>query len=77
MFSNGGSVTVYNTIDRTTDDYNRILCCALFFAREGHTVVMTPKFDVPFKNPAYDIIYGSLKGTPYYGKCPDLRIDGV
>ena len=23
------------------------------------------------------MIYGSLKGTPYYGKCPDLSVDGV
>ena len=38
---------------------------------------MTPKLDVPYKNPAYDMIYGSLKGTPYYGKCPDLLVDGV
>ena len=22
----------------------------------------------------YDCVYGSLKGTPFYGKCPDLKI---
>ena len=32
---------------------------------------------VPYKNPAYDTIFGSLRGTPYYGKCPDLIVDGV
>lgn len=24
-----------------------------------------------------DMIYGTLKGTPYYGKCPDLLVDGI
>ena len=76
-YPNGGSLTVYNSIDRTTGDYHRIRCRAEFFARQGKVVVMTPKLDVPYKNPAYDMIYGSLKGTPYYGKCPDLLVDGV
>ena len=76
-YPNGGSLTVYNSIDRTTGDFHRIRCCAEFFARQGKTVVMTPKLDVPYKNPAYDMIYGSLKGTPYYGKCPDLLVNGV
>ena len=60
---------------RGTDDYQRILSCAKYFAKQGKTAVMTPKLDVPYKNPAYDKIYGSLKGTPYYGKCPDLMVD--
>ena len=34
---------------------------------------MSPKLDVPYENPAYDKIFGSLRGTPYYGKCPDLQ----
>ena len=76
-YPNGGTLTVYNSIDRSTGDYHRIRCCAEYFARQGKTVVMTPKLDVPYKNPAYDMIYGSLKGTPYYGKCPDLQVDGV
>jgi hypothetical protein len=76
-YDNGGSLTVYNSIDRTTGDFHRILLCAEFFARQGKAVVMPPKLDVPYKNPAYDLIYGSLRGTPYYGKCPDLQVDGV
>lgn len=38
---------------------------------------MPPKIDVPYKNPAYNMIYGSLQGTPYFGKCPDLSVDGL
>lgn len=76
-FENNGKILVYNEIDRTTADFQRILDCAVWFAQCGKTVVMTPKLDVPYKNPAYDIIYGSLKGTAYYGKCPDFMVDGV
>ena len=38
---------------------------------------MPPKLDVPYKNPAYEIIFGTLRRTPYYGKCPDLLVDEV
>lgn len=76
-YANGGRVVVYNEVDRSTADFRRILACAQFFARQGRVVVMPPKVDVPYKNPAYDKIYGTLKGTPYYGKCPDLCVDGV
>ena len=76
-YENNGKILVYNEIDRTTVDFQRILDCAVWFAQRGKTVVMTPKLDVPYKNPAYDIIYGSLKGTAYYRKCPDLMVDGV
>ena len=75
VFQNGGTLVVYNAIDRITEDFRRILSCAKFFAKQGRQVVMPPKLDVPYKNPAYDMIFGSLRGTPYYGKCPDLLID--
>ena len=75
-FPNGGRVEVYNAIDRTTEDFRRILSCAKHFAKQGKHVVMPPKLDVPYKNSAYDVIYGNLKGTAYYGKCPDLLVDG-
>ena len=67
---------IYNAIDRTTEDFRRILSCAKHFAQQGKDVVMPPKLDVPYKNPAYDVLFGSLKGTLYYGKCPDLLVDG-
>lgn len=76
-YPSGGKVVVYNSIDRNTDDYQRIFSCAGFFARQGKTAIITPKLDVPYKNPAYDQIYGSLKNTAYYGKCPDMQVDGI
>ena len=76
-FPNGERVVVYNAIDRTTGDFRRILSCAKFFAQQGKQVVMPPMLKVPYKNPVYDQIFGTLRGTPYYGKCPDLLVDGV
>lgn len=76
-FPNGGKVVVYNAIDRTTGDFHRILSCAKYFAQQGKQVVMPPKLNVTYKNSVYDTIFGTLRGTPYYGKCPDLLVDGV
>lgn len=73
-FANGGKIETYKIIDTTTDDYKRIVAVAVEFAKKGETVVITPKFDSPQNCPDYDTIYGSLKGTKYYGKCPDLKI---
>jgi len=73
-YKNGGKVEAYSIIDKTTDDYKRIEKAASKFAREGKVVVITPKFDSPQNCPDYDVIYGSLKGTEYYGKCPDFKV---
>lgn len=73
-YKNGGKVESYKIIDKTTEDYKRIEKVALEFAKNGKNVVITPKFDSPKNCPNYDTIYGSLKGTKYYGKCPDLKI---
>ena len=76
-FKNGGVVEAYTNIDKTTDDYRRIEKTAMSFAKEGKKVVITPKFDSPQNCPDYDAIYGSLKGTDYYGKCPDFKVGEI
>lgn len=50
---------------------------ATAFAEQGHKVVITPKFDGGKFCPDYDNIYGGLKGTKYYGKCPDFSVDDM
>lgn len=77
QFPNGGKVVVYNSIDRTANDFQRIVTCAVFFAKQGKQVALTPKFNSPLKSEQYREIYHSLAGTKYYGKCPDLYVDGV
>ena len=61
--------------EQISKDY---LCTVIdtFFAKQGKEIRLTPKkqWGKPFD---YDSIYGSLKGTKYYGKCPDLNIDGL
>ena len=77
MYPKGGSITVFKSIDKTTEDFKRILCCAVFFACQGRHVVITPKLNAPEKNYAYKLIYGNLQGTKFYGKCPDFSVDGI
>ena len=63
--------TCQNTI-RTIKNY----CLSLFFfAKQGKHVALTPKLT---RSPKFEYaqIYGSLIGTRYEGKCPDMLIDG-
>lgn len=76
-YENGGSLQYYPIIDTKTSDYMRIKASATAFAEQGHKVVITPKFDGGKFCPDYDNIYGGLKGTKYYGKCPDFSVDGM
>lgn len=75
-YDNGGRIDVYKTINDTTDDYKRIYAAADYFAKQGKKVTLLPKIDSPVNCYDYERIYEGLIGTKYYGKCPDLIIDG-
>ena len=70
---NNGHVHVSSLVSDKDSDYDKLMDVAKFFANEGREVFLTPKkrrgliFD-------YDYFYSSLKGTKYYGKCPDLKV---
>nr|DAG08246.1 MAG TPA: minor capsid component [Caudoviricetes sp.] len=68
-----GSIEISHLVNRNDSDFKRLLSVAKFFAAEGTTVSITPKMSRPPKF-EYDCVYGSLRGTRYYGKCPDLKI---
>lgn len=68
-----GTIEVSHLVDRKDSDFSRLMQVARHFAKDGASVVLTPKMTRPARF-EYDCVYGSLKGTPYYGKCPDLRI---
>jgi len=70
-----GSVSISHLVNPNDSDYPKLVQIAEFFARSGATVRLTPKMSRPPKFD-YDCIYGSLKDTKFYGKCPDLCIDG-
>jgi len=77
-YGNGGKIEVYQQIDQTTSDFKKLYACCEYFAKQGKKVLITPAFRVDtIGNPEYEAIYASLKGTPYWGKCPDFIVDGV
>lgn len=73
-FANGGEIKVMRGVDKKKTDYKAILTIARSFAEEGDKVeILAP---VHAKSKAYEAVYGSLKGTKFKNKCPDLRING-
>jgi hypothetical protein len=73
-FKNGGAYLEHEQVDRQSGDYKMIKRVGVEFARMGMVAKATPKLH--FKDPEYKAIYGSLIGTKYERKCPDLLIDG-
>jgi len=77
-YPSGGKIDVYRTVDREASDYGNVFACCEYFAMRGAHVVIYPSFQVEtVGNPVYEEIFASLKGTPYWGKCPDFTVDGV
>ncbi len=68
-----GTIEISHLVNRDDNDYQRLIDVARYFAKDGATVVLTPKMTRPAKFD-YDCVYGSLRGTRYDGKCPDLKI---
>lgn len=68
-----GEIEISHLINRSDSDFECLMQVAKFFAAKGETVSLTPK-KTRSSTFEYDCIYGSLKDTPYYGKCPDLKI---
>jgi len=77
-YENGGKIDVYDLVDQNASDFDNVFACCEYFAQQGKYVLITPSFsgDV-FRNPDYLLIYASLMGTPYWGKCPDFLVDGI
>ena len=73
-YANGGTLYIHQDLDRKKSDFNAIKTIGSHFAKEGHTVEMTPT--VHHLSKEYQEIYSALKGTQYERKCPDLKIDG-
>ena len=66
---------INHLVNPNDSDYADLVRIAENFAKEGATVLLTPKMSRPPKF-RYECIYGDLVGTKYEGKCPDLNIDG-
>lgn len=74
-YPNGGRIEKHVLVSDKDSDYGKLMEIAEFFAAQGKVVRLTPKMARPPKF-VYQNIYGSLMGTKYEGKCPDLWIDG-
>ena len=72
QYENGGKVLLSENINKKESDYRFLITIANTFAREGKIVTLVPT--VHFKSDEYKEIYGSLIGTIYERKCPDLKI---
>ena len=71
-----GTISISKLINKEDSDFDKLMQVAHKFAKEGADVRLTPKMTRPAKFD-YDCVYGSLKGTKYYGKCPDMLIGGL
>jgi hypothetical protein len=77
-YDNGGKIDVYDLVDQTAGDFQKIYACCDYFAKQGKHTIITPSFSGDtIGNQNYISIYASLAGTPFWGKCPDFLVDGV
>jgi len=71
-YKNGGEVLIHEKVNRNQTDYKDLLTIATIFAKKGKSVKLTAPIHI--KSVEYFEIYGSLIGTIYERKCPDLKI---
>lgn len=75
-FKGGGEILRHTLKLEKDGDYQRLVSIGNHFAKSGSKVELLPKYHDTLKNPEYKKVFGDLEGTKYWGKCPDLRIDG-
>jgi hypothetical protein len=73
-FSNGGRIEIMNGYIKKSD-HKDLITIARDLAKQGRIVQIAT--NPHFKSEEYKRIFGSLNGTVYERKCPDLIIDRV
>jgi len=76
-YDNGGKIEVYQMVDTLASDYEKVFACCECFAKQGGHAIIYPRFVDTIGNPVYESLFSSLKGTRYWGKCPDFTVNGV
>ena len=76
-YPNGGRIDVYTLVDKSASDFKNVLACCEYFAKQGAHAIIYPRFSETVGNPLYHEIFASLRGTQYWGKCPDFTINGL
>ena len=64
---------IMDGVDKSKSDYKTLFTLASLFAKEGKTACILTSCH--FKSEEYKMVFGSLVGTKYERKCPDLLID--
>lgn len=72
VYPNGAKVIIIDETDTEKSDYKDLQTIARYFAQNGQDATILGQIHI--KDKRYDEIYGALKGTKFYGKCPDLLI---
>lgn len=72
-----GKILRHRLVDEEVNDFSSVEIIAKNFAKKGRTVAIKPKFHTTLNNPEYEKVFWQLKGTKYWGKCPDLKIDDI
>jgi hypothetical protein len=72
-FENGGKIEIANGYKKKAD-HNDLHSISRFFAQKGNNVKITT--NIHFKDKKYVAVFGTLIGTKYDRKCPDLIING-
>ena len=67
---------MYSIVNRAASDFQNVFECCRLFAEMGNHAIITPQLDETIGNPVYEEIYASLRGTQYWGKCPDFTVNG-
>jgi len=77
QYPNGGKIDIYKFVDKSANDYTNVFKCCEYFAMQGAHTIIYPQFSVTIGNISYEHIFVSLKGTQYWGRCPDFTVNGV
>ena len=72
-YDNNGRIEIIDGYKRKTD-HKDLVSIARFFAINGDSVKITTA--IHYKDEKYKEVFGSLIGTKYERKCPDLIING-
>jgi len=73
QYKNGGEILIHPNVKKSDSDYKALRTIANNFAKRGKSVMLIP--NTHFKSPTYTEIFGSLIGTVYERKCPDMKVD--
>lgn len=72
-FKNNGCIEIHEDVNVDKNDFRDLMNISIEFAKAGRIVQILPHLH--YKDRRYKEIFGSLIGSKYEGKCPDLKVD--